>query len=125
MNELKTDRRGFVIKSAALLLGSVLVPATVRRAAAEDKNAMKMGGMPMSDSMGEGGTDGYVMSTTAKNRCSTCEFWGGPRRVSADGRTLTTTGLGWCNNPDSPNYRKQTSPDHGPMSTWRKWRALS
>ncbi|HKV54494.1 MAG TPA: hypothetical protein VJN94_07600 [Candidatus Binataceae bacterium] len=122
MNELKTDRRRFVVKTAAILLGSMLIPVTARRAAGAGNGAMKMGGMPM---MGEGGVEGYIMNTSVTNHCGTCEYWGGPRRLSADGKTLTISGLGWCNNPDSPNYRKQTTPDHGPMSTWCKWRALS
>jgi hypothetical protein len=74
--------------------------------------------------MGHGEAGGYVMATGIAKHCGTCEFWGGPRRISQDGKTITITGLGWCNNPKSPNYQKITTPDHGPMDTWRKWGAL-
>jgi hypothetical protein len=111
MND-KTDRRRFLQKTN-MILGAVLVaPAVIGTAAAAETM------------FGRGGADGYLMETTLTRHCGTCEFWGGPRRVSEDSKTLTTTGLGWCNNPSSPNYQKLTSPDHGPMDTWRKWRVL-
>lgn len=84
-----------------------------------------MGPMGMgATAMGHGASDGYVIESSLKKHCGTCEFWGGPRRVAESGKTITITGLGWCNNPASPNYQKQTSPDHGPMSTWKKWQVL-
>ena len=67
--------------------------------------------------LGRGGSDGYIMDASVKLHCGTCEFWGGPRRVLEDSKTLTITALGWCNNPASPNYQKMTSPEHGPMDT--------
>ena len=76
------------------------------------------------DALGHGGSDGYVMSSSVEQHCVTCEFWGGQRRVSEDGKAITVGGLGWCNNPESPNFQKLTSPEHGPMKTWRKWSAL-
>jgi hypothetical protein len=74
--------------------------------------------------MGRGGTDGYVMESSVTQRCATCEFWGGGRRLSSDRKSITVTGLGWCNNPASPNFQKLTSPEHGPMDVWKKWQAL-
>lgn len=71
--------------------------------------------------MGHGGADGYVLDGSVKQRCGTCDFWGGPRRLTEDGKTVTITGLGWCNNPKSRNYQKITSPEHGPMAVWRRW----
>jgi hypothetical protein len=56
--------------------------------------------------------------------CATCEFWGGPRRLARDGKTVTMTGFGWCNNPQSQNYQKMTSPEHGPMAVWKKWQLI-
>jgi hypothetical protein len=32
--------------------------------------------------------------------------------------------LGWCNNPQSPNYQKTTGPEHGPMGVWKKWELM-
>jgi len=34
--------------------------------------------------------------------------------------------MGWCNNPDSRNYRKLTMPDYRmeKVGTWTKWAAL-
>jgi hypothetical protein len=118
MSEVKPDRRGFLVKSAAVLAASALGTTILRSLARGQEH---MGAMGM---MGHGEADGYVMPTSIGQHCGTCEFWGGPRRISPDGKTITTTGLGWCNNPSSPNYRKMTTPDHGPMDTWKKWGAL-
>ena len=109
------DRRDFVRTGAILLAGSALLPATT--AAAAQKQSMEMGA-------GHAESDGYVMDVTTTGHCATCEFWGGPRRIAADRKTVITTGLGWCNNPSSPNFQKQTTPDHGPISMWKKWQAL-
>jgi hypothetical protein len=111
-----TERRGFVRAGAVLLAGSALLPAMT--GAAEASQGMTM--MPV----GHAEADGYVVETTTTSHCATCEFWGGPRRISTDRKRVTTTGLGWCNNPNSPNYQKQTTPDHGPMTVWKKWQAL-
>lgn len=73
---------------------------------------------------GHGGPDGYVLGADLAQHCATCEYWGGQRRLAADGKTLTVMGLGWCNNPGSPNHQMLTSPEHGPMDVWRRWAAL-
>jgi hypothetical protein len=114
MNDLSRDRRRFVQRVATMAAGAALVgPLVGRSMGAEHEHAM-----------GHGGSDGYVMDGATTNRCATCEFWGGPRRVSPDRKSVTVTGLGWCNNPASPNYQKQTSPEHGPMEVWKKWQVL-
>jgi hypothetical protein len=64
------------------------------------------------------------MDSAVSKHCATCEFWGGPRRLSSDRKTITLKALGWRNNPDSLNFQKLTSPDHGPMDAWEKWRPL-
>lgn len=108
------DRRTLVRRTCAIAAGAVLAgPLLSRSGAAEHEHAM-----------GHGGTDGYVMDATVTEHCATCEFWGGPRRVAPDRKTITVTGLGWCNNPASANYQKLTSPEHGPMHVWKKWQAL-
>lgn len=55
--------------------------------------------------------------------CATCVFWGGTRRLTDDGDDVVAQSLGWCNNPNSPNYGKMTSPEHV-MPQWKKWGAL-
>jgi hypothetical protein len=75
---------------------------------------------------GVAGDESSLSSTTA-GKCGTCEFWGGVRKISADGSTVTfesAVATGWCNNPKSPNYHKRTVPEMGPMPMWRKWGAL-
>jgi len=116
MMDLKVERRALLLKTCAVAAGSVLAASIVRPAvAAEGKEA---------EMMGQGGTDGYVMNSSVAQRCATCEFWGGPRRLAQDGKTITITGLGWCNNPQSANYQKMTSPEHGPMAVWKKWQLI-
>lgn len=75
--------------------------------------------------VGHAMADGYMVQSSLVDHCATCEFWGGQRRISQDGTSITTTGLGYCNNPASPNSQKMTPPDHGPMTgVWRKWGAI-
>jgi hypothetical protein len=120
MSEPRNDRRAFILKACAVMTGVVVGPAIIGTVV--DASAQEMG---HEMTMGRGGSDGYIMGASVKQHCGTCEFWGGPRRLSEDKKDLTITGLGWCNNPASPNYQKLTSPDHGPMDTWRKWSVLA
>jgi len=71
-----------------------------------------------------GDRSAFVISTETTKHCGTCEFSGGPRRLFADKKSLSITGLGCCNNLKNPMFRDVTTPDHGPMDTWRKWGAL-
>jgi anaerobic selenocysteine-containing dehydrogenase len=66
----------------------------------------------------------YETSVDTEDQCATCGFWGGIRKVSKDGKTVITQSVGWCNNPESPNYHNLTAPDTGPMKLWRKWGIL-
>jgi hypothetical protein len=116
MKGIKTDRRAFIIKTVTSAAGSVLAAAIIGPAIVAEAAG---GGM-----LGHGGTDGYVLGSAVTQHCGTCEFWGGPRRLSKDRKSITVSGLGWCNNPDSPNYEKMTSPETGPMTTWKKWSLL-
>jgi hypothetical protein len=117
MSDAKTGRRDFMVKAGMLAGGSLLATAIARTAFAADPHdgmeGMDMGAMGMN----HGASDGYVVAASMTKHCGMCEFWGGPRRVAENGKTLTITDLGWCNNPASPNYQKQTSADHGPMGT--------
>jgi len=119
-DEQMTDRRAFVSTGAVLLASSVLVPVMAGAAQAAPQAGHNEGMM----SVGHAEADGYVIEATTTSHCGTCEFWGGPRRISTDRKKVTTTGLGWCNNPTSSDYQKQTTPDHGPMGVWKKWQAL-
>ena len=60
---------------------------------------------------------------SAEKKCATCRFWGGVRNVSMDRQTVSADGKGWCNNPESPAYQKQTEPTQG-APVWTKWDAL-
>jgi hypothetical protein len=116
-----TDRRAFVRTGAAVVGSIVLAPAMAGAAQATSQATHSEPVMPV----GHAEADGYVIEATTTRHCGTCEFWGGPRRISTDRKKITTTGLGWCNNPISPDYQKQTTPDHGPMDVWKKWQALA
>jgi hypothetical protein len=120
MSELRNDRRAFIVRTCALLTGVAMGPAIL--GAAVDAAAQEMSHEMV---MGHGGNEGYIMSAWVTQHCGTCEFWGGPRRLSEDKKSLIISGLGWCNNPASSNYQKLTTPDHGPMGTWRKWSVLT
>ena len=63
------------------------------------------------------------VSVTATRKCATCNFWGGSRGISADGKWVEATGKGRCGNPKSPAYKKMTKPDQG-APVWEKWDAL-
>jgi hypothetical protein len=59
-----------------------------------------------------------------REKCATCQFWGGTRSLSRDRRTVIASGTGLCSNPQSPAYRRQTRPDQG-ARVWQMWEALS
>ena len=121
MTDFKNERRSFLKRAlgvAAMAVGGTVLATRAR--AGEPNGHEGHGG-----TLGRGGVDGYEMSSGVEGRCATCEFWGGQRRLSENGTAITVTGLGWCNNPKSPNYRKMTSPEHGPMGgVWKKWAPL-
>jgi len=97
------DRRGFVRRAGGLVAGGLL------------------GGLALETRAYE---RGFAMSSTTAGRCISCRYWGGVRRVSEDGKTITAESLGWCNNPQSKSYQKTTPPDLGPMESWKRWDAL-
>lgn len=116
MSQKSSDRRTFIAKTCAAF-AIALAGSAVRAVGAGAQENHET-------TLGHGGSEGYIMDASVKKHCGTCEFWGGPRRISEDGKTITITGLGWCNNRASHNYQKLTSPEHGPMDTWRKWSVL-
>ncbi|GAB4350231.1 MAG: hypothetical protein Kow0026_06220 [Oricola sp.] len=63
------------------------------------------------------------ISATARRKCATCNFWGGSRSISADGKWVEASGKGRCGNPKSPAYKTMTKPDQG-APVWERWDAL-
>jgi hypothetical protein len=118
MDTFANDRRTFIRRTGAVAATAMLAGPLVRRALGAEHEHAGHG------ALGRGGADGYVMDATVTKHCGTCGFWGGPRRLSADRKSITVTGLGWGNNPASPNHQKMTSPEHGPMDAWKKWSLL-
>ncbi|HDY82517.1 MAG TPA: hypothetical protein ENH48_06130 [Halieaceae bacterium] len=101
-SKVATDRRKFIFRSSQAVIGAALVSSALPSSA--------------------GDADSYLaLDSSAKQLCGTCQHWGGRRRISADGKSLEIDGLGWCNNPKSPNYRKTTGPKGGMKLVWEKW----
>ena len=108
--EPTADRRTFLTRGGQLIVASVAGGVLFVADAAAQRRPM---------------AGAYEMSGDTKGKCGTCAFWGGKRRISPDRKTVFVQSLGWCNNPGSPNVEKTTTPETGPMDTWRKWEALS
>jgi hypothetical protein len=106
------SRRNFLATSGKLIAGTIAFGA--------------MGAYAAEEHMQEGSGEGLVVASAEENRCATCQFWGGMRKVSDDKKHVTAQSMGWCNNPDSPNHGKLTAADHEMMKPdiWRKWAAL-
>ena len=104
MNKANTNRREFLGKTSKLLTVAAI------------------GGIASSSA--SAGFQ-FEMPSSTEGQCSTCEYWGGIRKLSEDGKTVSAQSLGYCNNPDSHNYHKTTTPETGPMKKWRKWGAIS
>jgi hypothetical protein len=79
--------------------------------------------------------DGWKLPAGATMQCGTCEYWGGMRKVSNDGRELQALSYGWCNNSQCRNYHGMSAPVHEASGSiichagnahdcWTKWGAL-
>jgi hypothetical protein len=70
--------------------------------------------------------DGHAIDASTEDTCATCQFWGGMRKISDDKSEVVAQSMGWCNNPESPNHKQMTAPDHEMTKAgiWRKWAAL-
>ncbi len=66
---------------------------------------------------------GAEFAAGTEGKCATCRYWGGKRRIGQGGGTVSADGTGWCNNPASPAYQKETRPDQG-APVWTRWEAL-
>jgi hypothetical protein len=106
------SRRNFLATSGKLLAGAAALGSLATHAAEEHHQ--------------DGSGSGLVVDAALQNRCATCQFWGGMRKVSDDKKQVTAQSMGWCNNPDSPNHRKLTAADHHMMKPdiWKKWAVL-
>jgi len=110
MNDV--SRRSFLNTSGKLLLGAAALGSLTAYAAEEHLHG--------------GSGQGLVVDAASQNRCATCQFWGGMRKVSDDKKQVIVQSMGWCNNPDSPNHQKLTAADHHMKKAgiWKKWAVL-
>jgi hypothetical protein len=126
------SRRHFLTTSGKLLFGAAtagaLAPyaaqAEEQQADPEQANTQNAEPQPAAHQHGFGG--GVVVDAASEGMCLTCDYWGGMRMTSDDRTQVSAQSLGWCNNPDSPNYHKLTAADHKMKKTgiWKKWGAL-
>lgn len=91
------------------------------------RDLLKGGGLALAGAAALSFTESAEAATdvpaSAERKCATCRYWGGVRKVSTDRQTVSADGKGWCNNPASPAYQKQTNPTQG-APVWTKWDAL-
>ena len=107
-----TSRRRFLTGSSKLLVATATLGSLAAYAAEELQHG--------------GAGEGLVVDAAMQNRCATCRFWGGMRKVSNDKKQVIAQSMGWCNNPDSPNHQKLTAADHqmNKAGVWVKWAVL-
>lgn len=101
------NRRRFMRQAGQLAAGALIATSASAAVASPGKNR-----------------GAFSLSADTKNVCATCQYWGAKRRVSQDGTRVMIGSLGWCNNRNSPNFGRMTSPETGPMKAWVKWSAL-
>jgi hypothetical protein len=106
------SRRKFLATSGKLIVGTVALGSMAAHAAEEHAHGGPGHGLPI--------------DAGSENVCATCQFWGGMRKISEDKKEVITQSMGWCNNPNSPNYQKLTAADHQmqKQGIWTKWPAL-
>lgn len=105
-----TKRRQFICRSGQLIAGGLLGSTLL--------NVQAAGTHAPSD-------DFYAIDASTEGRCATCEFWGGVRKLTEDRKQVLVQSLGWCNSPDSHHYQQLTTPETGPMESWKKWGAIA
>ena len=103
------DRRSLIQRTGTLIIAGIVGGVASKASAMEGITPAK---------------DHIKVSVDTKGACATCDYWGGMRRVSEDGKAVLSQSLGWCNNSKSPNFQKMTTPETGPMKVWKKWCAL-
>jgi aryl-phospho-beta-D-glucosidase BglC (GH1 family) len=107
------NRRSFLTTSGKLILGTVALGSLAAHAEEHGHEHGDPG-------------DGQPIPASAENRCATCQFWGGMRKLAEDNKEVIAQSMGWCNNPDSPNHGKLTKPDHEMKKAgiWKRWGAI-
>jgi len=121
MSDTEIGRRPFFLRTFTAVAGAFVAPAvmgTAINAVAQEHHRDKM--------MSHVGGDGFTLPASTK-QCGACDNWGGPRRISRDRKTITFTGLGWCNNEKCPDYQTMSGPEHicpERPPCWRKWGSL-
>lgn len=108
------SRRHFLATSGKLFVGTVAFGSLAAHASEGQGH------------MHGGSGNGLVVDAMAKDTCATCQFWGGMRKISKDKTQVIAQSMGWCNNPDSPDYNELTMADHNMKKPdiWKKWPAL-
>jgi hypothetical protein len=112
------DRRKFLLRAGRLAAAGALAGTVAPALASEHGEHHEHAGPPAA-------RPGFATPASVTARCATCSYWGGVRRISEDGKTVMSESLGWCNNPKSHHYGQLTTPETGPMDSWKKWEALS
>ena len=112
MKNIKS-RRHFLVSSGKLIAGTAALGGG-------------MSAYAMDEHHHHGAGDGMTTDASSKHRCATCQYWGGMRKLSKDKKQVVTQSMGWCNNPESPNYQKLTTADHEMKKAgiWMKWEIL-
>ncbi len=82
-------RRGFLTTSGKLIVGTAALAAMGAHAAEEHAHH------------GESG-DGHAMDAGSENMCATCQFWGGMRKISEDGKQSRRAEHGLVQQPGEP-----------------------
>ena len=121
------DRRKFIFRTTQAVAGTVLAAGAISSIASDPTPVVDDAGVssPVVDNVLDNSDPSFVMNSMTPNVCGTCQYWGAQRRVSEDGKSVTIDSLGWCNNRKSPNFRKTTGPQTGPMKVWEQWAALT
>jgi len=104
-----TERRRFICRTGQLIAGGLLGSTLLNIQAAQAQTPSG---------------DFYEMDASTEGKCATCEFWGGVRRLTEDRKQVLVQSLGWCNSPASHHYQQLTTPETGPMESWKKWGAI-
>jgi len=86
-----------------------------------------IGGCASAVLAGASGKAAAASFAATDRRCATCDFWGGPRSLAADRRSVTTVdgATGVCGNPQSPLFNRQPRADHVFANGYRRWRELA
>jgi hypothetical protein len=106
------SRRRFLAASTKVLVSTVALGSLAAHASEEHDHG--------------GAGHGLVIDAHSENKCATCQFWGGMRKISDDRTSVVAQSMGWCNNPNSPNHQKLSVADHQMKKPgiWQKWTAI-